>query len=239
VKDIVMRKLKILLIDDSPFVLKIYRGLLGEIEAETESANDGWEGLRKAKSCAYDLIITDIEMPGMDGLEVCRLLRSEPATANTPLIIISNFNSDSHVTAGFEVGASAHLCKSEVQSLLLKTIEEVVWKNRHILQRKILIVDDSPSLLNLVQDGLNRSGFVTTSAANGREAMTYLFSEKPDLILSDINMPEMNGFDLCKKVKTDPELASIPFVVMSTNDDRAYMKLMIQYGAASYLVRGS
>lgn len=232
-----MENLRILVVDDSPSAQELYRELLYEFQAETDSAGDGREGVKKALSSSYDLIITDIDMPRMDGIELCRILRSDPATANTPIIIASTFSSDRDIETGFEVGASAYLSKNEVRSLLTKTISEVLWKSRNVQQRKVLIVDDSRSILKLVNIGLSKSGFQTESAANGKEALKFLAAEHPDLILSDINMPEMDGFELCKAVKADPKLASIPFVVMSTNDDRVHMKRMIQYGAASYLVK--
>ncbi len=150
---------------------------------------------------------------------------------------VGTFDSDKDIERGFEAGASAYLSKKEVRQLLYKTASEVLWKSHHIHQRKILIVDDSRSILNMVEKGLVENGFQTVAALNGKIALDLLTREKPDLILSDINMPEMDGFELCKKVKADPDLAMVPFVVMSTNDEKIHMDRMIQYGAAAYLVK--
>jgi putative two-component system response regulator len=72
---------------------------------------------------------------------------------------------------------------------------------------------------------------------NGQQAMRQIEKSRPDLILSDIDMPEMNGIELCKKVHADPGLAVIPFVMMSSNSDRAIMRRLLQWGATSYLVK--
>ena len=232
-----IEKPKILVVDDSLAALSLYQELLSEFQADTHLARDGQEGLEKVKNQSFDLIITDIDMPRLDGLALCQTLAADPKHCKTPIIIASTFNSDKDIERGFAVGASAYLSKDEVPALLTRTVSELLWKNRHLRQRKILIVDDSRSILIFLQKGLKDSGFQIECAHHGKHALELLALSKPDLILSDIDMPEMNGFDLCKAVKLDPRLAAIPFVVMSTNDDKGKMKRMIQYGAAAYLVK--
>ena len=232
-----MKNPRILLVDDSPSVRELYQDLLKEYGAETDQAQNGLAGVEKALNNSYDLIVTDFDMPGITGIELCHRLRSEEATATTPIIIVSTFSSDQDIEKGFAAGASAYLSKLEVRSQLTRTVHELLWKSHHVQQRRILLVDDSRTILNLVETGLRKNGFQTETAMNGRIALDYLAVTQPDLILSDINMPVMDGFELCKAVKADPRLSSIPFVVMSTNDDRVHMKRMIQYGAAAYLVK--
>lgn len=232
-----MEKPKILAVDDSVAVRGLYKELLDSMSADTQFAADGREALDQAMASAYDLIITDVDMPKMNGFDLCRSLHADPATSDIPIIIVSTFDSDKDIEKGFEAGASAYLSKKDVRPLLKKTISEVLWKKTQVRQRKILIVDDSPSILKLVERMLTRNGFHAVSASNGKIALDLLATEKPDLILSDINMPVVDGFELCKTVKANPELAAIPFVVMSTNDDKIHMNRMIQYGAASYLVK--
>jgi CheY-like chemotaxis protein len=232
-----MENPRILVVDDSHSALGLYKKLLQEFNSDTHLASDGEEAVHKTLENPYDLIITDIDMPRMDGIELCQILRSNPATCATPIIIASAFSSESDIERGFKAGASAYLTKKEVPQLLTRTVGEVLWKNRHIRQRKILLVDDSRSILTMVEEGLHENGFHTSSALNGKLALELLTTSQPDLILSDINMPFMDGFDLCKAVKADPKLASIPFVVMSTRAEKVHMKRMIQYGAAAYLVK--
>ena len=98
-------------------------------------------------------------------------------------------------------------------------------------------VDDSSTVRTLVEKGLKEVGFEVVKAENGRAALEILKNERPDLILSDIDMPEMNGEEFCKAVHSDPLLATIPFVVLSANNDRPIMRRMLQIGADSYLVK--
>jgi response regulator RpfG family c-di-GMP phosphodiesterase len=232
-----MKNPKILLIDDSSSVLELYKESLRLLNAEMHTANDGREGFAKALINDYDLIITDVDMPRMNGINLCHSLRAEPSTSAIPIIIVSTFDSETDIERGFEAGASAYLSKKEVRPLLKKTVSETLWKSRQVRQRKIMIVDDSRTIINLVQKGLILRGFKTSTALSGKIALQLLASEVPDLILSDIDMPELNGFELCKKVKTDAKLASIPFVVMSTSNDKVHMDRMMQYGTAAYIVK--
>ncbi len=228
---------RILAIDDSSSVLHLYQDLLGELDAAIDTASNGQQGLELALKNSYDVIITDVDMPQMDGIELCRQLRANPRTRKIPIIISSTFHSDQDIEKGFSTGASAYLGKSEVRQFLTKTVHELLWKNKQLQQRKVLVVDDSRSILKLVVEELRAYGFIVDTAEDGRKALDLLAGVRPDLILSDINMPLMDGFELCKAVKSDPSLSSIPFVVMSTNADRIHMSRMIQYGAAGYLVK--
>lgn len=235
--DLDLTDARILAVDDSISALSLYKGLLEPLGAEVHTAEDGREGLEMARAENYDLIISDVDMPRMDGIALCRSVRSDQKTFKTPIIISSTFSTEADIEKGFEAGASAYLSKSEVRQLLIKTVSEVLHRTRQVLQRKILIVDDSRSILQFLEKGLAGEGFQTESVSNGQLALERLACERPDLILSDINMPVMDGFALCRAVKSDPVLAPIPFVVMSSNKDRAHMNRMVQYGAAAYLVK--
>ena len=228
---------KILVVDDSISALALYKGLLENSGVEVHTAKDGEEGLEKAREGSYDLIISDVDMPRMDGIHFCRALRAESKTSQTPILIASTFHTEADIEKGFKAGASAYLSKSEVSQHLIKTISDILFRSRQVQRRKILIVDDSTAILQFLQAGLAGQGFETASAANGKLALDLLAGQRPDLILSDINMPVMDGFALCRTVKENPELAGIPFVVMSTSHDRAHMNRMVQYGAAAYLVK--
>jgi response regulator RpfG family c-di-GMP phosphodiesterase len=98
-------------------------------------------------------------------------------------------------------------------------------------------VDDSLTVRSLVSKSLKNVGFTIIQAENGKVALDLLRHNKPDLILSDIDMPEMNGEAFCQAVHADPVLATIPFVVMSANSQRPIMRRMLQLGADSYLVK--
>jgi response regulator RpfG family c-di-GMP phosphodiesterase len=232
-----MNDVKILVVDDSLAARQLYIQCLKLLKADITTAVNGQEGLEKALSTAFDLIVTDVDMPAMNGITFCKSLKNFPKTRDVPVIMASTFDSERDIEKGFLAGATAYLSKNEVRSHLKKTVEEILWKTSFIKKRKILIVDDSKSIRTIVEAGLNESGFNAVTASNGKIALEILNTERPDLILSDINMPEVNGFELCKSVKQNRDFADTPFVVMSENNNKSYMNRMVQYGAAAYIVK--
>ena len=228
---------KILVVDDSAAARFMVRDLLGPMEAVIEEAADGAEAMRRMRETVFDLVITDMDMPVMNGLEFCRAFKGDPAVCATPAVMISTFSSDQDVHRGFEAGVEAYLSKGEVRSELLVTVQRVLSKSDFRQNRRILVVDDSASIRLAIEDGLNRAGFQVTTAENGAAALGEMEAARPDLILSDIDMPEMNGLTFCKAVKSDPRFSSIPFVVMSTSRGRWKMQKMIESGAASYITK--
>jgi putative two-component system response regulator len=232
-----MAPLRILIVDDSSSTRKGLRELLRPLEAEITEAADGYEGLNSALDGNVDLVITDIDMPQMNGIELCQALKHDPNTRRIPVIIVSAFDSDHDIDHGFQAGATAYLSKRDARAYLFATIENVLSRSTFHRKQLILVVEDSRAVSRLVEDGLAQAGFQVMTARHGKEALTLLASKRPDLIVSDLDMPEMDGFQLCQALHADSELASIPFVVMSTMSGRGQMKRILQHGAAGYLVK--
>jgi response regulator RpfG family c-di-GMP phosphodiesterase len=230
-------KYQILVIDDSHATRRGVKKILEPLNMEIAEASDGQQGLELAKNGEFDLIITDIDMPKMNGIELCRRLKNTQDTRTIPVIMLSSFDSEADINRGFQAGASAYISKKEARLCLQDSVKEILSKAKFQRERIIMVVDDSYMIRHLVGDGLAQAGFQVINAENGEKALHILENVRPDLILSDINMPQMDGFAFCEKVHANPELASIPFVVMSTNSDRSYMKRMLSYGAEAYLVK--
>ena len=232
-----MEATKILIVDDSAVVRKSLIKLLEEAGAEVTAAEDGEQGLEIALSQSFDLIITDVEMPKLGGYALCLKLKNNPATRSIPVIILSTQDSDEAIERGFQSGATAYISKSEAMSQLKKTIEKVLNKSTFKQERTVLVVDDSKTIRFLVEKGLSEAGFHVLTATNGKEGLDLVKIRTPDLILSDINMPEMNGIDFCKQIKTNPEWGKVPFVVMSSHSERSLVRGMIEQGATTYIVK--
>ena len=228
---------RILIVDDSAVVRKSLIKLLEEAGAEVTAAEDGEKGLEIALAQSFDLIITDVEMPKLGGYALCLKLKNNPATRSIPVIILSTQDSDEAIERGFQAGATAYISKSEAMSDLKKTIEKVLNKSTFKQERTVLVVDDSKTIRFLVEKGLSEAGFHVLTATNGKEGIDLVKIRTPDLILSDINMPEMNGIEFCKQLKTNAEWGAVPFVVMSSHSERSMVHGMIEQGATTYIVK--
>jgi response regulator RpfG family c-di-GMP phosphodiesterase len=227
----------ILIVDDSAIVRKALTRQLEQFGARVTQAEDGQQGVEAALAGHYDLIVSDVEMPRLDGFGLCEKLKDSPGTRGIPVIMLSSLDADKDIDRGFKAGAAAYVSKSHVQTQLIETIERVLEKFKFHHNRLVLVVDDSRSVRNLVTEALEEAGFKVIMAENGKQALKRIDEQRPDLIISDVDMPEMNGMDFCKILHADPTLSVIPFIIMSSNSDRSMMRRMLSLGAAGYLVK--
>lgn len=232
-----MSERRILIVDDSAVFRTSMKKILASMNAEIILAQDGQEGLDVALQEKFDIVVSDIDMPKINGIELCRSLKKTSLTRGIPVVMVSTFDSDSDVDKGFQAGASAYLSKYEIKDRLLDTVENVLSKSKFKRNRLVMVVDDSKVVRRIVEKGLAEAGFRVITAENGKKALNLLDTIQPDLILTDIEMPNINGFEFCGTVHTNPELSTVPIVAMSSKTDRGYMKRMLQNGASAYLCK--
>ncbi|MDY6824787.1 MAG: response regulator [Thermodesulfobacteriota bacterium] len=227
----------ILIVDDSAAIRRRLIKLLEPLNASFEEVENGQQAWDRVTTTRVDIILTDIDMPKMDGIEFCRKLKKTPQTRGIPVVVVSSLDSDEDIEKGFEVGATYYIAKNDVYTDLFNVVQEILSRTKRNSNQLIMVVDDSPTIRQIVKNGLETAGFRVITAENGKQALELLQVRTPDLILSDIDMPEMNGFEFCETVYADPELSGIPFVVMSAKNDRGHMNRMLQHGAASYVCK--
>ncbi len=225
----------VLIVDDSPTIRSGLSRELAAMGCTATQAVDGQHGFEIAQTQQFDLIITDIDMPRMDGFAFCEILKQCPATRSVPVVILSSQDSEADIEKGFLVGAAAFISKANARSELRSRIQEVLHRAFFLRDRLVLVVEDSRPIRTTVEQGLARAGFGVMAAENGKKAMEALKKRRPDLILCDLNMPEMDGVSFLAAVRSREELSGVPFVVMSTSSDRFIIRSMIEQGATGFL----
>ena len=103
------------------------------------------------------------------------------------------------------------------------------------MSNRILIVDDQPDLANLTADMLVDAGYVTRTADNARDALSEIQLDPPDLLLLDVHMPDLDGYEVATMLKSDPATASIPIIMVSALDGRGSRLIGLESGAEDYL----
>ncbi|OGG95520.1 MAG: hypothetical protein A2527_06730 [Candidatus Lambdaproteobacteria bacterium RIFOXYD2_FULL_50_16] len=227
----------VLVVEDSLTLLKMMALRLRNFGARTFEAADGQQALQMVLEEEIDLVVSDVEMPVLDGLELCRRLKNEPSTRQIPIILLSALDAETDLERGYQAGASSYISKRSNDHELEDTIEKVMEQAGRQRQSLVLVVDDSATILKLVETGLSKAGFNVVTAENGRAAIKKLEKYKPAIIVSDLDMPEMNGMQLRDWLRTSEEFCEVPFLVMSANSEKATMSQMVQKGAAGYLVK--
>ena len=227
----------ILIVDESTIFRNVIKHVLEPLKLSFSEAKEGQIAFELISSQKFDLIITGIELPIINGLELCKKIKNNSETKSIPVIIVSSFDSSPDIEKGFLAGASIYISKTEIQYELLNTVKSLLsqafFHNRH----SVLIVDDSPSIVSLLEDGLSKSGFKVLTAGNGEEAKIVLENFTIDLIISDIEMPKCNGFELCNFVRNESNYSGIPFMAMSSLNDKRVLLKIIQRGAVAFIVK--
>lgn len=227
---------KILVVDDSMLIRKAIQYELSRLGAHVTQAKDGLEGLEKAHQDAYDLIISDVDMPRMDGFTLCEKLKADPATAKTPVVICSSQDSEEAIDKGFHAGADGYLPKSDGSAGFRRAIRDVLDRADIVRDRIIMVVDDSSFIRSGVSDELTKAGFQVVTANNGKDALDKLESgTTPDLIISDLEMPILGGMEFLRTLRQHDIWHSIPFVVMTSMADQGTIRRLYRAGAAAYI----
>ena len=227
----------ILIVTDIPLLRRVLTMRLERLGATVLTAFNYSSGLESAFTKEMDLIITDADMPNMEGLKLCQELKTHQKTRHLPVIFISALEAENDIARGFEAGAAAYVTKNSTDSELTETISEVLSKSAFKQERHILVVDDSYTILRLTETVLARAGFQVTTAINGLDALEKMKEQKPDLVISDLDMPIMNGIEFFEALAAQKETSSIPFIIISSNTERSQMRDLIQRGAAAYMVK--
>ncbi|BAZ44269.1 Cache sensor hybrid histidine kinase [Chondrocystis sp. NIES-4102] len=208
----------ILVIDDDPTIHDLLRRFLGKKGFEVKTASTGEEGIQLAKTLQPEAITLDVMMPGMDGWSVLTSLKAHPQTADIPVIMMTMIDDQN---LGYALGATEYLLKP-IDS---KKLETIVEKFKPIFNSdSILVVEDDPGIREMLSRQLKAKNWQVIEAENGIEALIKLQNHTPGLILSDLMMPEMDGFELVHRLKHDERWRSIPVVILTaksiTTEDR-------------------
>jgi len=227
----------ILLADDSPLIHRHTVPILEDDGYEVRSANDGVEALELIEIHHPDLVITDVEMPRLDGYGVCKAIKDNPATAHVPVLICSSLGEATDLERGFDAGADDYLVKPVIPEELSTRVRALVRGTLPGARERVLVVDDSPAQRHYVADCLSRQGFDVVTAEDGKVALDKAQAIRPQLIVSDYEMPNMTGFELVHALRRDPDLRQIPVIMLTARDSKRDMAQMRAAGASAYLVK--
>jgi two-component system cell cycle response regulator len=248
----------ILIVEDNPENLALMTYLLEAFGHTVLKAMDGEEGVQLAAREKPDLILCDLQLPKLDGFEVADRIRKSPQLSHIPLVAVTAYamrgDHDRVLAAGFK----GYISKPIVPEEFVSQAEEFLRADLHsgtqpatnVHQQAesepkrastgttILALDDRPVNLTLVRSTLEPFGYKVFPVQTVKEALIVARREHPDLILSDLHLPEVGGFEFLRAVKEDPELKAIPFILMSsTASDEGTLAEGVALGAARVLFR--
>ncbi|MES1228463.1 MAG: response regulator, partial [Armatimonadota bacterium] len=202
----------VLVIDDDPTQRDLMRRFLTSEGFEVQTAEGGEEGLRLARQVNPVAITLDVMMPNMDGWAVLKKLKADETLCEIPVVMVSMVDD---AARGLSLGATDYATKPVDRARLMRIINKYTCPHPPC---PVLIVDDDPESRLLIRTILEAEGCQVAEAENGLAAIEFIESERPSLVLLDLMMPVMDGFEFTELVRQRPEWRTIPIVVMTAQD---------------------
>jgi len=255
---------RVLVVDDILPNVKLLEAKLASEYYDVLTATSGAEALEKVKSDSPDIILLDVMMPGMDGFEVCQIIKSDPKYAHIPVVMVTALTDATDRVRGLEAGADDFLSKplndtalmARVRSLvrLKMTIDE--WRVRENTATQLGVSEKNISVMNepvenaqilVVEDQeYDSEKFVTTLAQDndtitvvttGAQAMERIMAQPFDLLVISLNLQSEDGLRLCSHLRSSDRTRAIPILMVAADEDMSRIAHGLEIGAHDYILR--
>lgn len=248
------QEVRLLLVDDDPSAIHSMSGMLAQYE-DQRFATSGEAALRIAREARPDLILLDVDMPGMTGFDVCAALKADPVLADVPVIFVTSHDTDELEVRALGEGGADFITKPLVAMQLTSRVRARLRGNLQFeslehgrlavgaplpapsLQApRILIVDDDVAAIHVLKHVLEGMGEFHF-AKSGAEALDLARSLEPQLILLDAHMPDLDGFTVCSTLKREPAFERVPIVFVTRFSDPENETRALDLGAADFVAK--
>ncbi|WP_137392382.1 hybrid sensor histidine kinase/response regulator [Rhodoligotrophos defluvii] len=226
-------KATILVIDDERASRDSLSAALTKEGYRVVTAAGGRDGLRLAKQEKPDAVILDVIMPEVDGWTVLRWLKSDPELSPIPVILVTVLGDQD---MGVALGAAEHLTKPIDPAELLEVLDRV---RRSGDRPDVLVIDDDETTRDMLRRTLMREGWTVREAVNGAAGLAEAAAAKPSVILLDLMMPEVDGFEVLAKLRQDPHLRDIPVIVVTAKELTAQEREWLRSNALEIFQKGA
>ena len=202
----------VLVIDDDATQRDLMRRFLEKEGFPAQVASSGEQGLALARQLMPLAITLDVMMPGMDGWRVLSALKADPELSEIPVIMLTMVDDKNR---GYALGAADYVTKPVDRGRLTEILQKFMCPDPPC---PVLVVEDDEATRAMMRQMLEREGWIVSEAANGVEALARVRENRPSVILLDLMMPEMDGFEFAAELHRHPEWRGIPIVVLTAKD---------------------
>jgi two-component system, cell cycle response regulator len=218
-----MESKTILIIEDNALNMKLVRALLQKGQFRILEATTAEQGIQIARENHPDLILMDIQLPGMDGLSATRRLKEDPLTKDIQVAALTSYAMEGDIEKAKEAGCIGYISKPIDTRKFLDTVQKLTRDDSPsgeetgpaFYRKRLLIVDDEPLNIKLLAGRLPADKFEIIRAFDGKTGLEKAAELSPDLILLDIMMPGMDGCEVTRRLKSDPALKEIPIIIIT------------------------
>lgn len=203
----------ILVVEDNALASNLMSVWLTEAGYKVEVASSGEEALQKALAVRPAVITLDILLPQMDGWRVLHRFKEMPETQDIPIIVVSIVEDKSF---GLSLGAVDYMVKPVARTDLLAKIQRLAAGGQR--KRRVLVIDDNPADINLIEEILRLDGYEVHSATGGVEGLKAARNWTPDLVILDLMMPDLDGFDVMRLLESEEATRGLPVILFTAKD---------------------
>lgn len=246
---------RLLLVDDDATTLRALSRILSAY-GDQRLATSGAQALHLARAEPPDLMLIDMEMPGMSGTQLCALLKSDPMLADVPVLFVTSDDTQETRVEALQLGAADFVIKPFLSEQLQARVAAILRNAERLKQSKqevaqaspaaasllhsgpfrLMAVDDDEGAIEMLRHTLSGVGEVR-AVQQGRDAMDMARSWQPDLVLIDALMSGMDGFELCSRLQADPQLRQVPIVFVTRLANFQYEAKALALGATDFVIK--
>jgi signal transduction histidine kinase/DNA-binding response OmpR family regulator len=225
---------RVLVVEDDAHAYELISSALSSAGFLSIRARHGEEAIRLARESRPIAVTLDLVIPGLDGWEVLKTLKSDAATRDIPVVIISRVDERD---LGVALGADDYFVKPVDRDRLLDRVRKLTVADQS--KARLLLIDDDTSLHDLLDDELTRLGYTIERAYNGENGLAAAKANAPDVIILDLMMPGMSGFEVAGMLKDHPTTARIPILVLTSKEISADDRRELQSKVAACVQKGT
>lgn len=238
---------KILTVDDSKTVRIIVKKAFKSFDCDIVEASNGVEGLSAASKDTPDIILLDITMPVMDGVEMLTKLKSDPLLKSIPVVMLTAEGGREHVLKIAKIGVRDYIVKPFKEELLvekvmriidLKPISEANTRMKTIFDpADILVVEDKPAIVQQISEGLKGTPWKVHGVSTTGEAIDFCGRTIPDLVMASLSLPEDGGFTLFRMLRTNIKTKFTPVFALVVKTETAAQQQALQVGFSAIITK--
>jgi signal transduction histidine kinase/DNA-binding response OmpR family regulator len=226
---------RVLVVEDDANAYELISSVLGSAGFLPIRARHGDEALRMARETQPIAVTLDVVLPGVDGWEVLKRLKNDASTRELPVVIVSMVDNRD---LGIALGADDYFVKPVDRDRLLERLREIKSRPPEGPNLKILVIDDDAAVHELLREELSSAGFSIASASSGQEGMRAAVDDLPDVIILDLMMPGMSGFEVAVSLKEDHRTATIPILVLTSKEVSSDERELLQSNVSGFVRKG-
>ncbi len=239
--------IKILTVDDSKTVRLIVRKAFKEFQCEILEAGDGVEGLSVASKASPDLILLDVTMPVMDGVEMLSRLKGEAALKGIPVIMLTAEGGREHVMKVAKIGIRDYIVKPFKEEVLIEKVGRVIdlkpvsdapaKAKSYTDTADILVVDDKPAISEQIREGFKHLPWRIHSASSQGEAIDFCARATPDLIAISLSLPDEAAYSLFRLIRGNPKTKYTPVMALVVKTETGQQQQAQNVGMSSIITK--